>query len=100
MAPSIPIVAALLSVSHAHRTDIQDQHAMLQMPVSNDKNVAVDQGTDAVVHEVTDECRCPAYYEAQCIAQREQGCVWSDAGVSNAPWCQCLNPPVERTEVH
>lgn len=108
MAPSIPIVAALLSVSHAGRADIQDQNAMLQMPITSEKNVAVDQGTDVAVdqgmdeavHEVTDECRCPAYYEAQCVAQRDQGCVWSDAGDSNAAWCQCLNPPVERTEQH
>jgi len=51
---------------------------MLQMPAVNEQLV-----TDE------DECRCPGYYQEQCEAEAAQGCVWSDAGESNEPWCQC-----------
>ena len=35
------------------------------------------------------ECRCPGYFQDQCEAEAEYGCVWTDAGDSNAPHCQC-----------
>jgi len=58
---------------------------MLQMRVVNEaKSIDLD----------TSECRCPGYYKDECDAEWAQGCVWSDAGNSNGPWCQCLNPPV------
>jgi len=71
MAP-FTIACAVFSVANA--ADF-DEYAMLQMPV-----VAADE----------DECRCPGYYEEQCTAEAAQGCVWSDQGSSNKPWCQCL----------
>jgi len=75
MAPFIPLVAVLLKVSEANL----DEESLLQMPVM-EQNMATDQ----------DECRCPGYYQDQCEAEAAQGCVWSDAGSSNKPWCQCL----------
>lgn len=74
MAPSIPLVAALLRLADANL----DEQSMLQMPVV-EKTVETD----------TSDCACPAYYEEQCTDNAFQGCVWSDAGDSNAPWCQC-----------
>lgn len=79
MAPSIPLVAALLSVS---RADL-DEASMLQMPVVSE-NLAADK----------DECRCPGYYQDQCVAEADQGCRWSSEGSSDGPWCQCLGNDV------
>jgi len=91
MAPSLPIVAALLSVSHAHRAAELDEGAsMLQMPVT-EVSMAVDQEGD--------DCRCPGYVQLDCEAAAASGCVWSDAGDSNGAWCQCLNPPVDPAPV-
>jgi len=85
MAPSIPIVAALLSASHVSKAD---DVSLLQMPVV-EHNFEMDQ----------EDCRCPGYYQEECEAEAAQGCVWSDAGSSNKHWCQCLGedtrPPVD-----
>jgi len=77
MAPSIPLVAALLRLSNAEL----DESSLLQiaMPLA-DLN--------------QDECRCPGYYQEECEAEHAQGCRWSDAGSTNKPWCQCLADPV------
>merc|ERR1719329_318219 len=77
-----PCVAAFLSTAGGVG---YDEASMLQMPVVND---ALSSDFD------TSECRCPGYYQEECEAEWAQGCVWSDAGESNAHWCQCLNPPV------
>jgi len=68
MAP-FTLASAAFAVVHAQL----DENSMLQMPVIAD-----------------DECRCPGYYEEQCTAEAAQGCVWSDQGSSNKPWCQCI----------
>jgi len=77
MAPSIPLVAALLRLSNAE----MDESSMLQMlmPLTDSNK---------------DECRCPGYYQEECEAEAAQGCRWSDAGSTNKPWCQCLADPV------
>jgi len=74
MAP-FTLASAAFAVVHAQL----DENSMLQMPIMAD-----------------DECRCPGYYEDQCNAESAQGCVWSDAGSTNKPWCQCLG---ERQDV-
>jgi len=60
--------------------DSLDEASMLQMPVAQ-KTLHAD--------EATAECRCPGYYQEQCVAEAAQGCIWSSAGTSNSPWCQC-----------
>jgi len=75
MAPSIPLLAALFSVSKAGE---DDELAMLQASIMK------------TIHTDTDdsECRCPGYFEADCRDAQHfaQGCRWEDS------WCQCLGP--------
>jgi len=80
MGPPLGLVAA--SVISAHAT--LDESSMLQMPIGN-QHLAADE----------DECRCPGYYQEQCEAEAAQGCVWTDAGESNEPWCQCSQPIID-----
>jgi len=56
----------------------QDEASLLQMPVVQNTLDATDS-----------ECRCPGYYQEECEAEAAQGCIWSSAGTSNSPWCQC-----------
>merc|ERR1740138_1142494 len=56
---------------------------MLQMPV-------VEHTMQADVAD--SNCTCPGYFEEQCRAHAHEGCTWTDAGESNAPWCQCGAP--------
>jgi len=58
-----------------------DEASMLQMPIVDMKQ----SGTDAAASD----CRCPGYFQQQCEDEAEYGCVWTDAGSSNGPWCQC-----------
>lgn len=60
---------------------------MLQMPVASEKIVQTDQDASDAADD--SDCHCPGYYKDQCEAQASQGCIWTDAGDSNAPWCQC-----------
>jgi len=79
---NMPVLAALIGQVAGAGTHGMDEASMLQMPVVE---------TDLVVD--TSDCRCPGYVQEECEAEAAQGCVWSDAGESNAPWCQCLGEP-------
>jgi len=68
----------------ATATALEDDVALLQMPFV-EKTLQSDQDDS--------ECRCPGYFQTQCEAEAAQGCVWTDAGSSNKPWCQCQEPP-------
>jgi len=80
---NVPVFAALIGHVAWADTHGMDEASMLQMPVV-EKHLAVD----------TSDCRCPGYVQEQCEAEYAQGCRWSDAGESNAPWCQCLGEPI------
>jgi len=73
-----------LSGLFAGGTALSDDVVMLQMP-SVGQVLQSDQDDS--------ECRCPGYFQAECEAEAAQGCVWTDAGSSNKPWCQCQEPP-------
>lgn len=77
MAPTLPLVATLCRLS---RADLHEYTGLLQM-----RTLVQDDVTGAT----DSECACPGYFEDDCRAHEEQGCTWTDAGDSNAPWCQC-----------
>jgi len=70
-----PLVAAFFRLSLANTCD---EDSMLQMPV-----------VEKIVKADASDCRCPGYLESQCLENAFQGCIWTDTGDSNAPWCQC-----------
>lgn len=82
---NMPVLAALIGQVAWADTRGMDEASMLQMPVV-EKDLVVD----------TSDCRCPGYVQDECEADYAyaQGCRWSDAGESNAPWCQCLGEPI------
>merc|ERR1719329_1308606 len=92
MAPLLPLAVALVTWP-AIESQVSHEHgSLLQMPVV-EKTLESD--------EDQEECRCPGYFEAECVLKEneDQGCVWSDFGSINGPWCQCLNPPKTSTTV-
>jgi len=79
-----PVLAVLTGQVAWADTMGMDEASMLQMPAL-EKHLIVD----------TSDCRCPGYVQEECEAEHAQGCRWSDAGESNAPWCQCLGEPID-----
>lgn len=90
MAPSSLIVAALFRMAEAD--SCLDESSMLQMDFKKGVDLASDQSMGQVIDYAVLEtaCRCPGYYQDQCVAEAAQGCFWGfDEHQNTGEWCQC-----------
>lgn len=99
MAPAI-LVAALFRFAHASELcTADDEQSMLQVNTKKAVDVTVDQTMGEVRNFALLEsaCRCPGYFETQCLAEAAQGCFWDyDDLQQTGKWCQCGEPqPVD-----
>jgi serine protease 12 (motopsin) len=72
---------------------------MLQMDFKRAADLSADQDMGQVMNFalLDTACRCPGYFEEQCLAEAAQGCFWDyDGQQQTGKWCQCGEPqPVD-----
>jgi len=88
MASSMLVASSFVLSSQANYYHHMDEASLLQMPELQ-KSMNLDEGTAASIVAEEAGCRCPGYFQEECEAEASYGCVWSNAGSSNGPWCQC-----------